>query len=102
MDADQEYVTLDDQEDRGLAKRDPAMFLQMHATPMMVDEVQYAPELFSYIKMEIDNGAVPGTYWLTGSQAFMLMELAQESLAGRVAILLLPLNCCLLVSYNLL
>ena len=87
MDDKREYVTLDDMDERSLAKRDPAMFLQMHSTPIMIDEVQYAPELFSYIKMEIDNGADPGTYWLTGSQAFKLMELAQESLAGRVAIL---------------
>lgn len=87
MDEDREYVTLDDMEERSLAKRDPAMFLTMHSTPIMIDEVQYAPELFSYIKMEIDKGAAPGTYWLTGSQAFKLMELAQESLAGRVAIL---------------
>lgn len=87
MDNNREYVTLDDMEERSLAKRDPAMFLQLHSTPIMIDEVQYAPELFSYIKMEIDKGAVPGTYWLTGSQAFKLMELAQESLAGRVAIL---------------
>lgn len=87
MDDSREYVTLDDLEERSLAKRDPAMFLQMHATPIMIDEVQYAPELFSYIKMEIDKGAAPSTYWLTGSQAFKLMELAQESLAGRVAIL---------------
>ena len=87
MDDKREYVTLDDMDERSLAKRDPAMFLQMHSTPIMIDEVQYAPELFSYIKMEIDKGAAPGTYWLTGSQAFKLMELAQESLAGRVAIL---------------
>lgn len=87
MDDDREYVTLDDMEERGLAKRDPAMFLQLHSTPIMIDEMQYAPELFSYIKMEVDKGAAPGTYWLTGSQAFKLMELAQESLAGRVAIL---------------
>lgn len=87
MAEDREYVTLDDLEERSLAKRDPAMFLQIHSTPIMIDEVQYAPELFSYIKMEIDKGAEPGTYWLTGSQAFKLMELAQESLAGRVAIL---------------
>lgn len=90
MDQDREYVTLDDMEERGLAKRDPAMFLQMHATPIMIDEVQYAPELFSYIKIQIDNGAAPGTFWLTGSQAFQLMKLAQESLAGRVAILHMP------------
>ena len=87
MAENREYVTLDDLEERSLAKRDPAMFLQIHSTPIMIDEVQYAPELFSYIKMEIDKGAEPGTYWLTGSQAFKLMELAQESLAGRVAIL---------------
>ena len=82
-----EYVSLDDMEERALAKRDPAMFLTLHGTPVMIDEIQYAPELFSYIKMAIDNGAAPGAYWLTGSQAFKLMELAQESLAGRVAIL---------------
>lgn len=87
MTDDREYVTLDDMDERSLAKRDPAMFLQIHSTPIMIDDVQYAPELFSYIKMEIDKGAEPGTYWLTGSQAFKLMELAQESLAGRVAIL---------------
>ena len=87
MDDNREYVTLDDMDERSLSKRDPAMFLQIHSTPIMIDEVQYAPELFSYIKMEIDKGAEPGTYWLTGSQAFKLMELAQESLAGRVAIL---------------
>ena len=87
MDDIREYVTLDDMDERSLAKRDPAMFLQIHSTPIMIDEVQYAPELFSYIKMEIDKGAAPGTYWLTGSQAFKLMELAHESLAGRVAIL---------------
>lgn len=87
MDDNREYVTLDDMDERSLAKRDPAMFLQIHSTPIMIDEVQYAPELFSYIKIEIDKNAAPGTYWLTGSQAFKLMELAQESLAGRVAIL---------------
>ena len=90
MDDDREYVTLDDMEERGLAKRDPAMFLQMHSTPIMIDEVQYAPELFSYIKIQIDNGAAPGAYWLTSSESFNLMELAQESLAGRVAILHMP------------
>ncbi|MBR2411782.1 MAG: ATP-binding protein [Clostridia bacterium] len=87
MSEEREYVTLDDLEERALAKRDPAMFLQLHDLPIMIDEVQYAPELFSYIKMEIDKGAAPGTYWLTGSQSFSLLELAQESLAGRVAIL---------------
>ena len=80
-------VSLDDLEERKLAKEDPAMFLKMHPAPILIDEVQYAPELFSYIKIEVDNGAEPGSFWLTGSQAFRLMELAQESLAGRTAIL---------------
>ncbi len=85
-----EYVTLDDLEERALAKRDPALFLQMHSVPILIDEVQYAPELFSYIKIAIDNGTAPGSFWLTGSQAFRLMELAQESLAGRAALLHMP------------
>lgn len=87
MDDSREYVTLDDLEERRLARTDPAMFMQMHNLPIFIDEVQYAPELFSYIKIAIDNGADPGAFWLTGSQTFRLMELAQESLAGRVAIL---------------
>ena len=88
--ADREYVTLDDFKDRALAKRDPALFLQMHSLPIFIEEVQYAPELFSYIKIAIDSGAAPGSFWLTGSQAFKMMDLAQESLAGRVALLHMP------------
>ena len=87
MTDDREYVTLDDLQERRLARTDPAMFMQTHSLPIFIDEVQYAPELFSYIKIAIDNGAEPGAFWLTGSQTFRLMELAQESLAGRVAIL---------------
>ncbi len=84
------YVTLDDLDDRRLAKAEPATFLAMHPCPIFIDEVQYAPELFSYIKIAVDNGAGPGDFWLTGSQSFALMELAQESLAGRTAVLHLP------------
>lgn len=69
-------VSLDDLEERRLAKTDPAMFLKLHPAPVLIDEVQYAPELFSYIKIAVDNGAAPGSYWLTGSQAYRLMELA--------------------------
>ena len=86
-DPNRAYVSLDDLEERKMAQTDPALFLQMHDFPIFIDEVQYAPELFSYIKIAIDNGAAPGSFWLTGSQAFRMMELAQESLAGRVAIL---------------
>lgn len=80
-------VSLDDTENRKLAKTDPGLFLELHPAPVLIDEVQYAPELFSYIKIKADSGAAPGSYWLTGSQAFHLMELAQESLAGRAAII---------------
>lgn len=87
MEENRTVVSLDDLEERKLAATDPAMFLTVHPAPILIDEVQYAPELFSYIKMAIDNGAPAGSYWLTGSQAFRLMTLAQESLAGRVAVL---------------
>ena len=87
MKSDRNVVTLDDLNERALAKTDPEVFLAMHPAPVLIDEVQYAPELFPYVKMRIDNGAPAGSYWLTGSQAFKLMKLAQESLAGRVALL---------------
>lgn len=90
MQKNRAYVTLDDLEDRAMAQNDPALFLQLHDRPILIDEVQYAPQLFSYIKIEIDNGAEPGSFWLTGSQSFRMMELAQESLAGRVALLHMP------------
>lgn len=54
---------------------------------MLIDEVQYAPELFVEMKKMIDAGAEPGSFWLTGSQQFRLMELSGESLAGRIAVL---------------
>lgn len=81
------YVSLDDLTDRALAKSDPAMFLQLHPAPILIDEVQYAPELFSQIKRLVDAHRSPGAFWLTGSQPFRLMKLAGESLAGRVAVL---------------
>ena len=84
---DRGYVSLDDLTNRALAKQDPAMFLQLHPAPVLIDEVQYAPELFSQIKMAADARREPGAYWLTGSQPFRLMKLAGETLAGRAAIL---------------
>jgi predicted AAA+ superfamily ATPase len=81
------FVSLDNKENRRLAQTDPEMFLSLHPAPVIIDEVQYAPELFPYIKMEIDNGAPPGSFLMTGSQMYQLMKLAGESLAGRAAIL---------------
>jgi len=90
LDPKRAYVTLDDLEERRLARTEPATFLSLHPSPVLIDEVQYAPELFSYVKIAVDDGAAPGAYWLTGSQSFHLMALAQESLAGRTALLHLP------------
>lgn len=81
------YVTLDDLTARQLAKTDPELFFQTYGTPILIDEVQYAPELFTYIKIMVDKNHTPGEFWMTGSQAFKLMHGIQESLAGRVAIL---------------
>ena len=82
-----EYVTLDDLNERAMAKQDPAMFFQIHHSPILIDEVQYAPEIFPYIKMRVDKNRQPGDFWLTGSQLFQMMNEVQESLAGRVALL---------------
>lgn len=81
------YVTLDDLEERQLARDDPALFFQRHKPPLLIDEVQYAPQVFSAIKMMVDREKRPGQFWLTGSQKFHLMRGITESLAGRVAVL---------------
>jgi predicted AAA+ superfamily ATPase len=80
------YVTLDDLDARHLAQSDPALFLQTWQPPLIIDEVQYAPQLFSAIKMRVDREKRNGLFWLTGSQKFHLMRGITESLAGRVAI----------------
>lgn len=81
------YVTLDDLAVRSFALSDPALFLQRYTQPLLIDEIQYAPQLLSYIKMYADNGAHNGDIWLTGSQRLPLMQGVTESLAGRVGII---------------
>ncbi len=81
------YVSLDDLNNRLLAKNDPELFLQLHKPPILIDEVQYAPELFTYIKIIVDREKRPGDFWMTGSQMFKMMDGVRESLAGRVAVL---------------
>lgn len=81
------YVTLDDLEERNLAKNDPSLFFQRHRPPVIVDEIQYAPELFTTIKILVDKQKQPGMFWLTGSQKFHLVKGVTETLAGRVAII---------------
>ena len=84
--SDRTYVTLDDPLVQSLAREDPALFMQRFAPPVLIDEIQYAPQLLPYIKMAVDRQRTPGQFWLTGSQHFHLMQGASESLAGRVGI----------------
>ncbi|MCL2672073.1 MAG: ATP-binding protein [Clostridiales bacterium] len=91
--SDRKYVSLDDMVARDLAKNDPGTFIKIYSPPVFIDEVQYAPELFSYIKMQVDERQIKGDYWLSGSQVFRLMRGVSESLAGRVGLLdLFPLS----------
>lgn len=109
------YVTLDDPLVLSLAREDPALFMQRFSGPILIDEIQYAPQLLPYIKMAVDEDRTPGRFWLTGSQQFKVrrqfsfvsadppqpqhnnggtmplwghvMKNISESLAGRVGIL---------------
>ena len=81
---DMTYVTLDYPRVRELAQSDPELFLQQYPAPVIIDEVQYAPQLLPYIKILIDNDRQNGRFFLTGSQMFRLMKNVSESLAGRV------------------
>ena len=82
-----EYVTLDDMMELELAKTDPALFFKNHRLPLIIDEVQYAPELFKYIKFLLDKDSSKGQLCITGSQTYSLMQNVGESLAGRIGIL---------------
>lgn len=86
-DNNRSYVTLDDLDDRALALKDPKMFFQKYKPPIIIDEIQFAPNLFSYIKIMADNHQKNGEFWLTGSQSYKVMRLASESLAGRIGII---------------
>jgi hypothetical protein len=81
-----QYVTLDDPLLLSLAKKDPSLFLERFPAPVLIDEIQYAPELLPFIKMAVDEKGPMSSFWLTGSQQFHLMKGISESLAGRVAI----------------
>jgi predicted AAA+ superfamily ATPase len=84
--SDRQYVTLDDPDIRYLAQHDPALFMQRYTPPVIIDEIQYAPEILPYIKMSVDKSKNKGDFWLTGSQMFHMMKNVSESLAGRVGI----------------
>lgn len=88
------YVSLDKTDIRALANEDPEYFLSMQKEPVIIDEIQYAPKLFSHLKLRIDDKRTQyGRFILTGSQSFQLMKGVSESLAGRISILkLLPFS----------
>ena len=88
------FVSMEDPDTRSLAKEDPRMFLSRNKPPVILDEIQYQPDILPYIKSQIDEHRnLSGQWLLTGSQQFALMKNVTESLAGRAAILnLLPLS----------
>ena len=69
------------------ARSDPEFFLKQHPAPLILDEIQYAPELLAVIKRHVDNNPAPGQYFLTGSQNLNMIKNVAESLAGRVIVL---------------
>ena len=84
---ERKYISLDDPVAREMAKNEPALFLERYFPPVLIDEIQYAPQLLSYIKMHIDEQRQSGAFWMTGSQMFHMMKNVTESLAGRVAVI---------------
>lgn len=86
-DTNRKYVTMDNIKDRQLAKKDPELFFQKYEPPILIDEVQKAPELFEKIKEISDQKEENGLFWLTGSQSVKLIKEAGDSLAGRICVL---------------
>ena len=80
-------VTMDDSRIRLLARTDPALFFQTYRPPILIDEIQKAPELFERIKIICDTSDERGLFWLTGSQSKKLMKESRDSLAGRLCVL---------------
>ncbi|MBQ0009906.1 MAG: ATP-binding protein [Ruminococcus sp.] len=83
------YVSLDNSGARELAKSDPVLFFQTYKPPILIDEIQKAPELFEQIKIMCDASEDKGVFWMTGSQQYGMMKNVRETLAGRVGIVTL-------------
>lgn len=81
------YISMDNLMARTLAQADPVLFFQTYKPPIIIDEIQKAPELFEQIKLICDNTEEPGLFWLTGSQQYQMMKNIRETLAGRIGIL---------------
>lgn len=88
-----EYVNLENPDDRRMAREDPRGFLRRFEGKVIIDEAQYAPDVFSYIQGIVDEENQAGRFVLTGSQNFLLLKSISQSLAGRCDILhLLPFS----------
>lgn len=85
-----DYVTMEDPAAYVQAKSDAVLFFEMHSLPLIVDEIQRVPELFSPMKWLVDQSAEKGRIVLTGSQTYHLMKGVSESLAGRIRIIEMP------------
>lgn len=91
--SDYRYVSLEPLDTREFAQRDPRGFLSEVKGPVILDEIQRAPDLFSYLQESVDEDPTPGRFVLTGSEHFGLSQAISQSLAGRVRLLhLLPLS----------
>ena len=84
---ERKYVTLDDPFAEQQARENGSMFLTLNQAPVTIDEVQRAPELFRYLKIECDQSEEKGLFCISGSQQFVLMKNVSESLSGRVRIM---------------
>jgi predicted AAA+ superfamily ATPase len=90
---DYRYVTLENPNTRSFALEDAVAFLNQYDQKVILDEVQRAPALFSYIQSSVDESKIMGQYILSGSQNFHLLNSITQTLAGRVALFkLLPLD----------
>jgi predicted AAA+ superfamily ATPase len=85
--ASHRYVSLERPDLRARAREDPEGFFTANPPPLILDEVQYAPELLHYVKDRLDSRREPGSWLLSGSQSFPLMRGVSQTLAGRVAVL---------------
>ena len=84
---DYKYVSLDDPFLEQQAKENGSMFMMLNPPPVIIDEVQHAPELFRYIKIKCDESEERGLFCLSGSQQFKLMKNVSETLSGRISII---------------
>ncbi len=99
------YISLEDLDKRAQATQDPREFLEFHKNPhgLILDEIQNAPSILSYIQTQVDQDNIPGYFILTGSEYFLINQAITQTLAGRIAILtLLPLSIAELEAHALL